>query len=303
MKPMMLPWFAAVVGLAVFVPSAIASEGSLVNLASAEGQTLIDWAKKEGLHLATARPGDFDARGQVVIWEARAGGGEVTPEAATRLGEWVRQGGRLLLTLSDDPGTGPMRLSFLLPTTAWRTQAQAKDAAHKTGGTTVGENDPELFPRGLHLQLPFFYPLRPFDAVERGEGRYERFARPIPYVDLTVPAGHTFWTRPLINRDWRVRARASDVGHAPVLLTGRYGAGRVAVFGASVAAAGQDARPFWKDILRWLAADDISPATTTPAPLPAPVWERDTVRRLVRVILRNPQAEPRAVRVIARLRT
>ena len=212
MKQRIPRWLAAAVALAVGVSSAMAGEGTLVNLAPTATPSLVDAAREAGLRLTAARPSDFDARGRVVVWEARSGGGDVTPEVATRLGEWVRKGGRLLLTLSDDPGTGPMRLAFMLPTTAWRTQAQARDAARKTGGTTVGEGDPELFPRGIQLRLPFFYPLRPFDAVERGEGRYERFARPIPYVDVTVPAGNTFWTRPLINRNWRIRARRTTWG-------------------------------------------------------------------------------------------
>jgi hypothetical protein len=300
-KPLLLS-FAAAVFLAVCVSSARAGEGTLVNLAPAKALPLMDGAKLAGVRLVTASPGDFDARGQVVIWEASGGSGDMPPEVATRLGEWVRKGGRLLVTLSDDPRIVPMRLAFLLPTTAWRTQAQARDATRKTGGTTVAEGDPEMFPRGVRLKLPLFYPLRPFDAVERGEGRYERFARLIPYIDVTVPAGHTFWTRPLINRDWRVRARANDVGRAPMLLTGRYGAGRVAVFGASVAAAGSDAQPFWADVLRWLTADD-APSSAAAPPLPAPVWEADAARRLLRVAVHNPGTEPRTVHILARLRT
>ena len=42
--------------------------------------------------------------------------------------------------------------------------------------------------------------------------------------------GATTWTRPLLNRDWQVRARSSDVHASALLLTGRYGAGRVADF-------------------------------------------------------------------------
>src|ERR1019366_9128767 len=119
-------------------------------------------------------------------------------------------------------------------------------------------------PRGM--ELPFHIRIRPFDAVERGQGRYERFSRTVPYLKDRVEAGNTFWTRALINRDWRVRLRGSGVEQIPLLITGRYGAGRVALFAAPVDSITPSAvaRPCWIAVLRWLAAPRQSPVPAAP---------------------------------------
>jgi hypothetical protein len=262
-----------------------------------------------GISLKASRPKDALIDGQILIWEARGGGDtEITPELASRIGQCIQHGGCLLLTLSENPGAGPMRLSFMLPTTAWHTQAQAASAARLAGGGIIVQTDPTLFPNGdgINLKLPWFYPLRPFDAVERGEGRYERFARTIPYIDLPVAPGNSFWTRPLINRDWQIAARAGDLAHTPVLLTGRYGAGRVAIFASSLASPQTDTQAFWKDTLRWLSTDDAAtnpPSSSPTVELPEPQWEVGAEHRLLRVTVRNPQSTDQHVRVLARLRT
>jgi hypothetical protein len=192
---------------------------------------------------------------------------------------FVRHGGSLFVALDPRAGVEAFRLSFILPSTIWRVNGKLNDGTGPDGAIRAAEWDREMFPSGeprgiaRGIELPFHVRIRPFDAVERGQGRYERFSRTLPYLKTRVEPGNTFWTRPLINRDWRIRLRGSGVEQIPLLITGRYGAGRVALFAAPINSI-TDARPFWTAILRWLAAP---PPAAAPAGVPSgPV----TIRRI-----------------------
>ena len=188
--------------------------------------------------------------GDVLVWEARAdASGELTPERAKELGEYVRQGHSLMVVMSPTPGTSAMRLGFLLPTTAWGTQVRT----HTPNPIGAAAWDESFFskaePKGM--KVPYHFEIRPVSAIERGQARYEHLAQTVAYVKQAVPPGNDFWTRPLLNRDWRVRVSGDDVARQPLLVTGRYGAGRVAVF-AGPASAGSE--PFWSAVMAWMRA-------------------------------------------------
>lgn len=301
------------VGLSAIAPPVHAQTLTTVNIASEAAPALAGAVRELGLapQSGSAKAATFG--GPLVVWEAMAGGGsDISPATAQALGEYVRQGGSLLLTLGNNPGAGPFRLSFLLPTTAWHTQGgQSQQASQHSGSLSLAEADPHLFPAGTvsGLTVPFYFPLRPFHAVERGEARYERFARSIPYLDLPVPADNSFWTRPLINRDWEIRARGDDVGQTPLLLTGRYGAGRVAVFASSVKGMADSpaARAFWTPVLRWLTTREDATATpgspAGPVHWPSPAVTVDRAAHTLRVTVQNPTGRAVPVQVLARLLT
>lgn len=280
-----------------------------VNLPPKGVQSLARAAGQAGLKFTVVRADAPRFEGRVLVWEARAPGDqEINAERAHRIGEFVREGGSLLLTLSENPGTGPMRLAFLLPTTAWHTQTRSAYRGSSPAGVTMTDLDPDLFPQAAAqgLAVPFYFQLRPFHAVERGEGRYERFERKIPYVDQSVPRGDPFWTRPLINRGWRVRLRANDVGRTPLLLTGHYGYGRVAVFASSAEAGGgaPEAGSIWKPVLQWLAKESTKGPQLSAKPfLPTPAVTVDPAAHGLRVLLRNPTPVELRVRVLARVST
>ena len=111
--------------------------------------------------------------------------------------------------------------------------------------------------------------------------KYSIFARTIrrarPYRRLhrrssPLPIGREFWSRPLLNRDWAVRARAADAANSPLLLTGRYGAGRVAIFASSLATtAGPQAQAFWTQVIKWLGQDEAAPQPVAPPATPLAV--------------------------------
>jgi hypothetical protein len=293
----------------ISAPLAWGQELTVINFTPEKAPVLTSTAKQVGL---TVRVGDRKAKtfnGPLLVWEAKAGGGtDITPEIAEALGEYVRRGGSLLLTLSGNPGTGPFRLASILPTTAWNTQGgQSVNGAKNSGSLTLEQLDTSFYSTGTNpkLTVPFYFSIRPFHAVERGEARYEKFQRNIPYIDLPVTEGHTFWTRPLLNREWTIRARGNDISQSPLLLTGRYGAGRVAVFASSIEglADSTEAHSFLGPVLSWLTKKEEAAPVATPANLSAPVIAVDVPNRSLKVTIINPTNGPLPLKVLARLST
>ena len=284
-----------------------ADSASVVNVRAKDLGALALAATDCRLTLAPTRADATQFPGKLLIWEAREGNDAALTEASSRaLGEYVRQGGSLLLTLQLKAGEMPLRSAYLLPTTAWMTRSNQRDESVR-----VAQWDAEIFgaaqPAGL--ELPFYHDIRPFHAVERGQGRYEPYAgliKDIVKPPLTLTPTAPFWTRPLLNRDWQVRVRGAGLTQPPLLLTGRYGAGRVAVFAADAAALGNTpaARAFWAVVLKWLTAAEQSP--TAPhgvKTIPAPVIALEPTKRVLKVTLTNPSDSPLPLRVLGRILT
>jgi hypothetical protein len=199
--------------------------------------------------------------GGLIVWGAEAGlGAELSAGQAAQMTDQVLRGGSLLLTLGRKPGVTAIRLSAMLPTIGWTTMTGLDPHYQPMGEVAVGRSDEQIFGElGLNGRvLPYAYGIRPVAAVERGQGRYERYAQTIPWVNLKVPAGHQFWTRSLLNREWQVRMWGDDVFATPLLVTGRYGAGRVAVFASDAGGpdAWNDNGAFWGAVLGWLQKRD-----------------------------------------------
>lgn len=293
-------WFWALALWPVFLGAA--EPVSVVNVGAQELGGLGAAAEALGLAPAPVRPDSVKFSGKLVIWEAREGK-EAAPAALPALAEHVRTGGGLLVTLPRKAGEMPMRSATFLPTTAWMTRS-----SHLGDAVTFSTWDAEMFgsapPAGL--ELPWHQEIRPWHAAERGQGRYE------PYVglikDILTPAlplspAKPFWTRPLINRDWQVRVRGAGLKQPPLLLTGRYGAGRAAVFAADVAAMADTpaARAFWTGVLKWLAESVAMPSAA--GELPAPITAIDVPRRVLKVTITNPLKSAMPVRVLGRIMT
>jgi hypothetical protein len=196
----------------------------------------------------------------------------MTGAQADALAENVRLGGSLLLALGQTPGLAAFRLSKALPTIAWTTATPIDGRYGPLGDFSLGTADAEMFGAFATdgLRLPHGWDVRPVAAVERGQGRYERYAQQTPYLHQPQIPGDRFWTRSLLNRDWKVRLAADDVYGTPLLVTGRYGAGRVAVLGAPIGAPDSwpdaSARQFWQGVLRWLTGAKGGPLTSSNSP-------------------------------------
>jgi hypothetical protein len=280
-------------------------QASLVHLDPTQLPGLQAGATQAGVGLVarTATP-DLSTTmvGNILCWEARADG-ELTLPQAQAMGHLVEAGGGLLITVDLKPGTGLMHLGFMLPTTAWNVGFPTSVAGGLSCAVTVQSYDREFFTQPVEgLTMPFCVGIRPVSAVERGQGRYEIFKRTIPKIDITVPAGNVFWTRPLLNRDWRIRLRADDLSATPLLLTGRYGAGRVAVMASSCA--GIDAQPqspaFWKAVFSWLKVGTPREATPPPS-IRIAATSADPHGHALQVTLENSGAAIQHIELVSRI--
>ncbi|MFC6644174.1 hypothetical protein ACFQBQ_00915 [Granulicella cerasi] len=268
------------------------------HLAKAAQQLGMQFAEAQKVADAIAAP-----PGDVVFWEA---GGEFSDAQITQLQESVRLGANFILSLSRNSLKLPARLSAMLPTIGWGAQI-GYIKSQNDRPIEAGSWDKSVFaqdePQGLHL--PYFFPIRPVSAVERGEGRYERFDRRIPKMDRTVKPHNDAWTRPLLNHDWQVRVSASDRAAQPLIVTGRYGAGRVVVLASSVI--GFDAAPhaeaIWSALLRWVSEKRALPSAATAAETAAIKLSVASNGPHVTVQLENAGSSPAEVRVFARVLT
>ena len=193
----------------------------------------------------------------LILWESdRSFGGDITQGQADTIIDSVRRGGSLLLSFGANPQSKIMLLSQMLPAIPWAAAANWSTDYGPRPAIRVGTVEAEFF-QGASLEgqpVPFFTALRPFAAVERGQAIYERYAQTISSINLKLDAHSQFWSRSLQNRQWKVRVTGDDVYASPLLITGVYGAGRVAVFASSAAATDtwQAAVPFWSGVLQWL---------------------------------------------------
>lgn len=264
---------------------------------------------------STPNSGKFE--GDVVIWQAR---GPITDAVAEALGRFVQDGGSLLVGFDEEPGIGVQRLGFMLPTLAWHTATSSE----RRGEATLTEADPSFFanPEGLkNFGVRFHYEIRPWHAVERGQARYDRYLRPLPYKDFKAGTGNpsasdkanllalgtNWWTRPLLNRDWKIRARCDDYAQTPLLVTGRYGAGRVAVFASKLDNVDKEGA-FWGPVFHWLRERERREKGDLPAGIEMQVLPRKLSggsggERSLEVKLTNSGARNAEVLVLGRMLT
>lgn len=281
------------------------TQGSLIlNLAPAELPHFLAAAESRGFAARICTPASLSAisNTDLVLWQADEHI-DLSDEQIAALTERIRLGASLLLTLGSAPGKLPMRLSAILPTTGWATQISYPDW-YRRQQAGVSFCDPELFPKGEaeDLTFPSFFPIRPFSAVERGEARYERYAQKIAKLNRIVDAGSNTWTRPLLNRDWRVRLSAADRGNSPLLITGRYGAGRVAVLAgrAEVIEACSGAKSIWYALLGWFTTSCVQTVSLPPKPTGIAVQVQHGVARIQ---ITNASAQPVSCNLVVRALT
>lgn len=276
----------------------------LLNLSATAFPHLLAAAQTHALAARTCTTSTLFTAGSndLILWQADAQA-DLSDEQIAALTELVRKGTNFLLTLGYAPGKLPMRLSGILPTTGWTTQT-SYPAWYQRQRATVSICDLELFPKheADGLALPFFFSIHPFSAVERGEGRYERYAQKIAKLGRTVDADSSTWTRSLLNRDWRVRLSGADRISSPLLITGRYGAGRVAVLAGPAEAieAFAKATEVWSALVEWLTASAASSANNPAKPLDIEVLMREGAAH---VVVKNPTTQPISCNLVARALT
>jgi len=281
----------------------IAAQIGVVNAPTDQIPALSAAAQAHGDNLVALAPDIGAFPGKVIVWEAANGKSDITDSRASALEAFVRAGGSLIVSYSQQPGSGPFRLSAVLPTTSWQTitaVVRGPESVVDFDSTFFGTAPPSSF------ALPFHFDIQPVSAIERGEDRYERFDRTIPYIAPTgagmpVSGGNDFWTHPLINRDWVIRARADDHGQSPVLITGLYGAGRVAVFASSLVALPDSSgtRSFFTPLLAWLTSTPPAGAAFS-GKLTAPTVSVDKASRTLKVTIANSSNASLPVQLVVR---
>lgn len=242
---------------AVCVNSAPNDMGALASAAKGLGLEFIEWNGN----------GDVPA-GRVLIWEAYSTGIYTTFARARSIEQFVRNGGSLLLSLGRKPSICAFRLAPILPTTAYRSFWD-REFFNQFPVKLVGV-DTQYMGSACDIagmSVPYFYKgISCIPPAERAIARYEQyglkdvpllkdevFKRPQHLKRMNIKPGARWWTRGLWNRDWRIRARASDRQRTPLLITGRTGAGRVAVWNSTVKLADSTAaRHLFASTLKWL---------------------------------------------------
>jgi hypothetical protein len=275
---------------------------TVVNVDPANISVITGSAAAIGLNVKAGKNNMPVIAGSVLLWE----GAGFNDDNAKKLEEYVRNGGSLLLTMGENGGDKPMRIANILPTIGWNRS--------KRGVMNLSEWDDTFFTDVVkNLTVPWYYEIRPFHAAERGQARYDQYERFIPYLsysspDMTtpkLPAGAEWWSRPLQNREWKIRARGNDAGQSPLLITSRYGHGRVAVFASSATTTGNSpaAQAFWTTILRYLATP-LPVASALPIEVDdmlPPVVTTDIATRTMKVTLKNPIEKPLTLQLMVRL--
>ena len=283
-------------------------KAELINVQPDEAPALANALRARGLDLAARDPGSASFSGAVVVLEAR---GELSAATLQGLETFVRHGGSLLIGLDRQPGIAPAQLAFLSPTTAWITQANAGSRPLFFAEIASGAADPEMFGAANQqsFTVPYFFPIRPVSAVERGIARYDRYEQRIPDYPFASETGNFYWTRPLLNRNWKVRLAGNDRASSPLLLTGRYGAGRVAVFASTLSGKGTALEAFWNSVVAWLTTES-SRAVNEPSSgdleieaVTADTPANSDAKGQVRVALRNRTSHPLSLQVIGRILT
>ncbi|MDR1284443.1 MAG: hypothetical protein LBK99_27070 [Opitutaceae bacterium] len=270
--------------------------------------------------LAASAPASAAAAAPTIIeWECGdRSSGRLDEARLAEIEAHVRDGGGLLVAIGRNPGTDAFRFARLAPTTAWHTlmPAASRGSALPPATSDPDSRDALFFAQPLPvIRVPWRWDIRPLHAVERGIARYERFEqKAAPYTREPVPAGTPLWTRPLENRDWRVRLRTSatdDPYQNPLLLTGRFGAGRVVVWASSLDSL-KTSHVALNAVRQWLGG-----ATPPPLPPPSPSTTlpssatpdltgdivADAENRVVRLTLRNPRAVAVRGEAVARFLT
>ena len=273
---------------------------ALAGIKSRQLPVLQSFAQRAKWTVVNASPDGPWSGARVVIWQANAARLKITPERAKALGRFVRTGGGLLLTMSRRPGSSVMALAFMLPTTGWTAVDNRPE-----GPTTATRWAPAFWGTVVPpmLNVDYHFGIHRVAARERGQSRYDIFARKIPYLNLKLKPGQHFWTRPLLDCDWRVLVRSDRFDRVPLMLAGRYGAGHVIVFASSARAL----EPCWHDpdtavsLMRWLTASVSRADLPAAPPRLHPQLITDRQEHGFTVILHNPDRLPLPVKLVGRI--
>lgn len=285
--------------LAALVATAQAETAGLVaNIDLAKCEALREGAAAAGVTFGSDSP-DFTALPGLLVWQADDRGRHLSDKDVAALEKHLAAGHSLLVTLAPWPGNEAFRLAPVLPTTAWQTLLPYAHRGAAAPAVDAGEADAAFFRAPPRFTVPHRWRIRPQHIAEMGETRYEQLDHALPYLNYPLPAGTPYLSRSLLNRDAEIRLASADESRDGLLLTGRYGAGRVAVF-ASGAESGTAA--FWQDVFAYLALSEPQPYRIPPDPVLSFRLDK-AKRRLIVSGTTTADSPPASLPVVARLST
>lgn len=245
--------------------------------------------------LSAARSTGLDRLPKILVWQADAAGTQLDQPRLEAIAEHVRRGNALLITLGRTPGSAAFRFTPLSPSSAWQSLMQLGHRGNAEPGIGTGEYDRAFFRKAPVFRTGYRWRLRPVHAAERGETRLECLERDIPYLKLPRKPGEAFHSRPLLNRNWKTRLRADDPAGESLLITGQYGAGRVALFASELNSGTPE---FWADVLRYLAGAE--PAGAEEPAIAGVEFTVDRDKRALLISAANPGKNALALPVVVR---
>lgn len=283
----------------IFLVTAVHAETTALveNIDLAKCVALRDGATAAGVSFGTEKP-DFAALPDLLVWQADDRGRHLTYEDVEAIGKHLATGHSLLITLAQWPGSEAFRLTPVSPTTSWQTLLPYAHRGAAAPSVDAGAFDTSFFHTPPSFTVPYRWRIRPQHITEMGETRYEQLDHVLPYLMYPSPVGYPFLSRFLLNHNPQIRLASADEARDGLLLTGNFGAGRVAVF-ASTAESGTAA--FWQDVFAYLAATTPVAADSTPAPKLA--FRVDKAKRQLVVSGASTANVPLAYPVVVRLAT
>jgi hypothetical protein len=236
------------------------------------------------------------ASADFIVLEPRHGD-DLTEEQVACIKDRVRQGATLMVALNAWRQLSSMRLGEVLPAITWQTRDRFNGPTGD-GSIGIGWADPRFFAGAslVEIALPFFSTVEPMSPAERGQSRYALYKRKNPVLMNDVEPGDQLWTRPILLRDIQIRLRGNDNASTPLLLTGRYGAGRTALFGSGFEQLASSA-DLLRSVLAWLKPAVVSPSA------PAMIVPEMMVvygKRSIEIQLRQNSSAPLPVEIVGR---
>jgi hypothetical protein len=299
-------------GLLMALLTMVAAHGqqrraSLIDLATGDAGSLTKALRAQGLDVVQQDRASRTFTGSLIVLEAT--GTSLDDGTVDALEKFVQRGGSLLLAPDRLPGKAPIQLAPITPTTSWETQASSEGRPLRFDAIEASGFDPEIFgassPAGV--KLPYFFHIQPLSTAERGVARYDRYTQQATVAGPAHKAGEFFWTRRLLNRDWRVRVRGNDRRSSPLLITGSYGAGRVAVFASGLTGDDPSLAAMWSPVIAWLTHTEAprgdEPAAGAVEVTTTPVLATATAAGKLRVTLKNRTSAKLDVQVLGRILT
>ncbi|MDR2849783.1 MAG: hypothetical protein LBW77_04470 [Verrucomicrobiota bacterium] len=281
-----------------------ARDAYYLNFVPAENSALTAAAREAGVTLAPLDIKKEIPPDALFIFSAKGDYSNTVDTLTERVEKHVRLGGGLVI-FAAQANYQMMRLAFMLPTTGF----MASDRLGRRGAARVAFAA-KGFEAVKGLAAESYYEIRPYHVTERGQEKHFIYERPAPYIrygagaadapEKLLPTQTWYWTRSIQNRDWTTLLALDDFQSMPLVISGRYGAGRTIASGANLAGLedSAEARALWNALFKTTLAAPSEPRRVA-ADIAASSY--DAAKRSLKLIITSDEAQ--TAEVVLRLLT